>query len=290
MQRDARGLRRIPGRCVLLIDAIQSRLATRVPSSNRPIPPDLRRELDSPPEWMYPWELAPGVVAPIHRDHLTAIHETRLAMMEPAVKEALLAASPDGTVIDLACNEGWFSHRALDLGAVRAVGIDIRDVNVRRAGLVAEQLGIPAEQIEFRQADVYDLDPDELGQFDVVLLLGLIYHVEDPTGAIRMARRLAKRLCVIETQLTRQDEPVEWGRGRGHIALAAPSFAGFYEEDASENPVASAPGILSLIPNRAAVAEMARASGFRLVEEVPPPVNAQQQFIDGDRGLFLAWV
>jgi len=238
---------------------------------------------------MYPWELAPGVVAPIHASHLPAIHETRLAMIEPAVKEALLAAAPDGTAIDLACNEGWFSHRMLELGAARVVGVDIREINVIRGRLVAEQLGIEPTEIEFRHDDVYELEPERLGRFDVVLLLGLIYHVEDPTGAIRMARRLAKRLCVIETQLTRQEEPLAWGRGSEHTALAAASFAGYAEEDSADNPVASAGGILSLIPNRAAVHEMGRAAGFRLVEQVEPPLMAQAQYTQGDRGLFLAW-
>jgi tRNA (mo5U34)-methyltransferase len=231
---------------------------------------ELRHQLASPPAWMYPWELAPGVEAPIHGPHLPAIHETRLAMMEPAVKEALLSTSPDGTVVDLACNEGWFSHRMLELGAKRV-------------------LGLPAEEIEFATGDVYELDPEQLGQFDVVLLLGLIYHVEDPTGAIRMARRLAKRLCVIETQLTRQAEPLVWGRGAAHTALAPASFAAYAEEDAEHNPVASATGILSLIPNAAAVEEMCAVSGFRLCEQVDPPPMAHPQYGDGDRGLFLAW-
>jgi hypothetical protein len=273
-----------------LIDALQSRLASRVESTNRPVSEELRRELDSEPQWMYPWELAPGVEAPIHGPHLPAIHETRLAMMEPAVREALLAAGPQASTIDLACNEGWFSHRALELGAGRVLGIDIREVNVRRAKLVAEQLGIPAGSVEYHQGDVYDLDPAELGQFDVVLLLGLIYHVEDPTGAIRVARSLARRLCVIETQLTRQREPLAWGRGAEHTALAPASFAAYAEDDSSVNPVASAGGILSLIPNSAAVEEMGRAAGFRLIEEVEPPPTAHPQYTQGDRGLFLAWV
>jgi SAM-dependent methyltransferase len=238
---------------------------------------------------MYPWELAPGVVAPIHAGHLPAIHETRLAMMEPAVRETLLAAGPEATAIDLACNEGWFSHRLLDLGASKAVGVDIREVNVERARLVADQLGIPGDRLELKVGDVYDLDSEPDGAYDVVLLLGLIYHVEDPTGAIRVARRLAKRLCVIETQLTRQEQPLEWGRGAAHTAEAPASFAAFYEEDTEVNPVASATGILSLIPNPAAVHEMGRAAGFRLVEQVEPPTMAHPQFLNGDRGLFLAW-
>lgn len=238
---------------------------------------------------MYPWQLAPGVEAPIHGPHLPAIHETRLAMMEPAVKEVLLSASPDGTVVDLACNEGWFSQRMLELGAKSVLGIDIREVNVIRARLVAEQLGIPAEEIDFQTGDVYALDPNELGQFDVVLLLGLIYHVEDPTGAIRVARRLAKRVCVIETQLTRQSEPLAWGRGSRHTAAAPASFAAYTEEDSEDNPVASASGILSLIPNVAAVEEMCAVSGFRLCEQIDPPPMAHPQYGEGDRGLFLAW-
>lgn len=273
-----------------MIDAIQSRLASRVESTKRPLSAELREELERPPQWMYPWQLAPGVVAPIHGPHLPAIHETRLAMMEPAVREALLAVAPEGSVIDLACNEGWFSHRVLELGAGRVLGIDIRDVNVRRARLVAEQLGVPADRVEYRQADVYDLDPAETGQFDVVLLLGLIYHVEDPTGVIRVAQSLARRVCVIETQLTRPHEPLAWGRGAEHTVLAPAGFAAYAEEDSSVNPVASAGGILSLIPNRAAVHEMGRAAGFRLVEEVEPPPLAHPQYTQGDRGLFLAWV
>jgi tRNA (mo5U34)-methyltransferase len=261
-----------------------------VKGTGKPIPEGLKAQLDSPPPWMYPWELAPGIVAPIHAAHLPAIHETRLTMMEPAVKEVLLAAAPRGTAIDLACNEGWFSQRVLELGAARVLGIDIRDVNVERARLIADHLGVPREELEFRRSDIYELDPDEVGQFDVVLLLGLIYHVEDPTGAIRIARRLAKRLCVIDTQLTRQEQPLPWGRGSDGTVLTAPSFAGFVEEDAEENPVASTHGVLSLIPNRAAVLEMSRVSGFRLVEEVEPPTLAQSQYLQGDRGLFLAWV
>lgn len=279
------------------MDPVQARLGTRVESTQRPPSDELLRQLASPPEWMYPWELAPGVIAPVHADHLTAIHETRLAMMEPAVREVLLSAKggdegagAGGNVIDLACNEGWFSHRALDFGAAKVLGVDIREVNVERANLVADQLGLAGDHLEFRCADVFDLDPADVGTFDVVFLLGLIYHLEDPMGAIRKARSLCNRLCVIETQLTRYEDQIEWGRGAAHKAYAPASFAAFFEEDASENPVASAPGILSLIPNRAAVEEMGKTAGFSLVEEVEPTATMQHQFIDRDRGLFLAWV
>ena len=36
------------------------------------------------------------------------------------------------------------------------------------------------EGLSFQQGDIHDLDPEALGQFDVVLMLGLLYHLENP--------------------------------------------------------------------------------------------------------------
>jgi 2-polyprenyl-3-methyl-5-hydroxy-6-metoxy-1,4-benzoquinol methylase len=248
---------------------------------------ELRRELEQPPLWMYPWGIG-AAGAPIHSDALPEIHAARLAMMEAAVREVLDAAERP-TVIDLACNEGWFSHRLLEWGAEKVVGIDIREVNVRRAKLIAEHLGIGEDRLEFRVGDVYDLDFAEHDTFDVVLLLGLIYHVEDPVRAVRIARGLSGRLCVIESQLTRQAAPVAWGRGPGHTEFAPASFAAYPEPDAEVNPVASEAGVLSLIPNAEAVREMARAAGFSATEQVAPGPTGHSYYLAGDRGLFCAW-
>jgi len=38
-------------------------------------------------------------------------------MIEGPVREALAAAGPEATALDLACCEGWFSHRLLEWGA-----------------------------------------------------------------------------------------------------------------------------------------------------------------------------
>ncbi len=259
------------------------------PARNGGLDAELMAEVEAEPAWMYPWELAPGVVTPLLSDVLPRIHETRLEMLEKEVGWALGEAGPGASVLDLACNEGWFSHRMLELGASRVLGLDIREVNVRRAELVARRLGYSPEQLEFRQADVFELDPAEIGQFDVVLLLGLIYHVENPMGAIRIARACTRRLCVIEAQLTTQDEPIEWGMGP-HRHQQPASFAAYIEPDANVNPVASAEGILSLIPNRAAVQEMGLAAGFGKVELCEPPDLADDVYIKGDRGQFLCWV
>jgi hypothetical protein len=138
----------------------------------RRVGPELEAELGSPIHWMYPWELTKRVsIGP--PAELASVHTTRLEMIEPVVRSALAAAGPDASVLDLGCNEGWFAHRALDWGAGRVVGVDVRASNLRRAALVRDHFGISQQRLSFERAGVHELEADRLGQFDVVLMLGL---------------------------------------------------------------------------------------------------------------------
>lgn len=190
-------------------------------------------ELHSRIDWMYPWEL--GTPEPLELLHpeLPSVHSTRLELIEEPIR-ATLATAPRATAIDLACSEGWFAHRMLEWGASRVVGIDLREENARRARVVRNHRGVEPARLEIRQADIYALDVAELGTFDVVLLLGLIYHVEDPVGALRRARALTRSLCVVESQLTRQASAIQhgWGTSSGDLERAEGSLALRIEQDA----------------------------------------------------------
>jgi tRNA (mo5U34)-methyltransferase len=238
---------------------------------------------------MFPWRLGPGVDAPLIGANLPSVHRTRMELIERPVREALAAAGPNATALDMACCEGWFAHRLLEWGAERVVGVDLREVNIRRAELVREHFGIQRERLRFIRSDVFDLNLRQLGRFDVVLMLGLVYHLEDPVGAVRRAHALTRSLCVLESQLTRQDRPIIHGNGLPEALFTADaSFAAVVETDAEQNQLASAPGILSLIPNRAALEQMARVAGFEHVELAPPRADHDRQYGRGDRAVLLA--
>jgi tRNA (mo5U34)-methyltransferase len=55
--------------------------------------------------------------------------------------------------------------------------------------------------IKLLLSDVHALNANALGTFEVVLCLGLIYHLENPIGALRKAHALCKNVCIIETQI-----------------------------------------------------------------------------------------
>jgi tRNA (mo5U34)-methyltransferase len=250
----------------------------------------LKVEVEQSPPWMYAWELGDDIVTPVQGPELPDIHRTRLELIEAPVRAALSTAGPNATVLDLACNEGWFSHRLLEWGASRTVGIDIRAKSISRAELVRDHFGISRERLELRCADVFDLDVSVFGTFDIVLCLGLVYHLENPVGAIRVARAFTSGMCVIESQMTRQTEPIIHGNGRStHFEERPASFAALLETDQASNMLASTGGIVSLIPNRAALAMGTEAAGFNKLEWAQPTTHHNQQYVLGDRAVLFAW-
>lgn len=50
-----------------------------------------------------------------------------------------------------------------------------------------------------KDVDVFDLDPDIEGTFDVVLFLGVLYHLKNPYGGLEQAARMSKDLLIVET-------------------------------------------------------------------------------------------
>jgi hypothetical protein len=236
--------------------------------------------------WIYPWQLRNGDELPVANAELPSIHRTRASLIEPRIR-TVLAERPGATALDLACNEGWFSQRLVEWGAARVLGIDVRKRNVLRAEVMRDHYGIPPEQLEFREGDVFDLDPAELGRFDVVLVLGLIYHVENPMGVLRLARACTRGLCVVESQLTRQTAPIVHGLGQtGELHESAASFA--IQLETGNNALASTGSVMSMIPNRIALEQMVRVAGFGTVEFAQPDETHNPQYVGGDRALLFA--
>jgi len=237
---------------------------------------------------MYEWELEPGLRTAVLHPELHTVHDTRAAILGPVVRDALARAGPDATAIDLACSEGWFGHRLLEWGAASVLGVDIRAENIERAEMLRDHFGISPKRLAFETADVYELA--DRAPFDVVLCLGLVYHLENPVGALRVARELTRGVCVIESQLTEQAEPIVHGWGvSGEFESQPASWAAWYEPRQGEHPIASHGGIVSFIPNRAALLDALSAAGFGRVEPLPVAPDENVQYAEGHRIVVAAW-
>src|SRR6266704_3496978 len=104
-------------------------------------------------------------------------------------------------VLDLACFEGMYGIEFALHGA-EVVGVEVRDGHIAKARFAAEALALG--RYEVRQDDVRNLSPDQYGTFDVVLCIGILYHLDSPDvfDVIKRMASVCTRLLIIDTHIS----------------------------------------------------------------------------------------
>jgi len=115
-----------------------------------------------------------------------------------AIQKCLPADLSGKTLLDVGCNAGFYAFEAKRRGAARVLGVDGQRQHVRQALFVRRALGL---EVEFRRVNVYELDSRTVGQFDITLALGLLYHLKHPILALENLFRVTKELLIIETAI-----------------------------------------------------------------------------------------
>ena len=112
------------------------------------------------------------------------------------------------TALDIGCNAGFYSFELARRGA-RVTGIDLDEHYLRQARWAAPQLDV-GDRVEFRQMQVYDL-ARTTEQYDLVLFMGVLYHLRHPLLALDLVARRTRKLLVLQT-LTMPDAeaPEQW--------------------------------------------------------------------------------
>ena len=120
--------------------------------------------------------------------------------------------------LDIGTWDGFYAYELERRGAAEVVAIDVEDVadidyppELRASGIDLSQSSTqprPAgfrllneildSRVQWRGGNVYDLDPSELGTFDVVVLGSLLVHLRDPVRALDAVRGVTSGefLCV----------------------------------------------------------------------------------------------
>lgn len=168
------------------------------------------------------------------------------------------------TVLDIGCNAGFYSIQMKLRGASRVLAIDIDADYLRQARFAAQTIGV---NIEFAEVSAYDVGG--LGErFDIVLFLGVLYHLRHPLLALDLIREHVVRDLFVCQSMQRGDpgeEPLEEDYPFSERAIFDhPSFPrlSFVEHRyAGDNTN-------WWIPNRACAAAMLRSAGF-LIEANP---------------------
>ena len=172
------------------------------------------------------------------------------------------------TVLDVGCNAGFYSMEMKKRGADRVVAIDSDDRYLAQARYATQVCGI---DIELRQLSVYDVA--ELGEkFDLVLFLGVLYHLRHPLLALDLLHEHVTRDLLVFQSMLRGSEELEPLESDYPFEVVAPfDRPGYPRMHFIEHKYAHDPTNW-WAPNRAAAEAMLRSAGYRIERHPEPEV------------------
>ena len=198
--------------------------------------------------WYHRIEVAPGVTTPGRYDPRTVL-DTMGFPKDLTGK----------TVLDIGCLDGFFSFEAERRGAKSVLATDLHPADHCGFAMARSLLG---SKVEYRQTSVYDLDPKDFGMFDVVLFLGVFYHLRHPLLALDRIHSVCREYAFMETHVLDETTFVNEGDRRVpsemRAVLASSAVLQFYPYDELHNDPSN-----WFAPTVRCVSLMLQTSGFK---------------------------
>ena len=161
---------------------------------------ELRARVASFERWHYQIDLGGGIVTPVGKPEKAS---NRVTQRRRYFFDRLLSVTGGDLkgmrVLDLGCNAGYWSLQAVEAGADFVLGIDGRQMHVDQANLVFEAKGVEANRYQF---EVGNFLHRSFGPFDLVLCLGVLYHVPSPVELFDTMASTNAELLVIDTEVS----------------------------------------------------------------------------------------
>jgi tRNA (mo5U34)-methyltransferase len=163
--------------------------------------------------------------------------------------------------LDIGCNAGFYSFELARRGA-DVLAIDHDERYLRQADWARRRYGL-ADRVTLRQFDVYDLSRLD-DTFDLVLFLGVLYHLRHPLLALDLVAERTGRLLALQTLTApgdgAADPPPDLGIDERQRLRDSdwPTMA-FIEHSLAGDPTNW------WAPTEACVEAMARSAGFEVI-------------------------
>jgi len=193
-------------------------------------------------KWWHRMDLGNGIITPGIQDSLGIL------------KTVGLPQNLTGrTVLDIGAWDGFFSFEAERRGAERVVATDSFVWQGKSWGSKAGfdlARKVLNSRVEDMEIDVLELSPDRVGTFDLVLFLGVLYHMRHPLLALERVFSVTRNQLILETHVDMLD-------------IKAPAMR-FYPGAELVNDPTNWWG-----PNLPAVEAMLKTVGFQKVQIAP---------------------
>jgi tRNA (mo5U34)-methyltransferase len=225
------------------------------PNAPVTIPVEEKRRAAAEEFWHYQHDLGDGVQTTPWWDWLNYWHGVRRQAIFERVHEYFGPSLAGLRCMDVACNSGFWSFELIDRGAESVFAFDVTEPLVASARFVRNCRPDKPEyrRIDFQIADYNDIDLPESG-FDLVLALGMMYHLTDVYGVAQRLVRATGRLAIIDSSIS--DLP-------GDVLEIPPDGKYFWISK----------GEFSFVPTRSALRMIFEHAGFSRVTPWLPDEN-----------------
>jgi 2-polyprenyl-3-methyl-5-hydroxy-6-metoxy-1,4-benzoquinol methylase len=188
-------------------------------------------------------------------------------------------------ILDLACLEGLYAVELARRGA-NVVAIEGREANIEKARFVKQALAL--DNLELIQDDVRHLNTPQHGQFDVVLCLGILYHLDAPDvfDFLNRIAEVCQRVAIVDTHVSMSNTEFHLFNGKKYWGRSyAEHRADVTPEEKAKTLWASLENAKSFWFTRSSLYNCLSQVGFTSVYECHTPSESDKPY---DRVTLLA--
>lgn len=211
-------------------------------------------------DWYHSIDLGNGIITPGYAKNISPYSEKMIGLPENLTGI---------TVLDVGAWDGFYSFAAERRGASRVLATDwFVWRELRKNGKAGFELArkVLNSQVEDLEIDVLDLSPEKVGVFDLVLFLGVLYHLRHPLLALEKVAGVTGNLLILETHVDLLD-------------CQQPAMAFYPGRELNDDPTNWCG------PNPAMVKAMLETVGFKKVKVAFGPLKHEMS----TRMVFHAW-
>lgn len=167
-------------------------------------------------------------------------------------------------ILDIGCADGFYSIEFSRRGALEVVAVDPWRKHIERIAWLKEHFGLP--NITPVVGGIEQMTVEEIGKFDVVFMLGLLYHLKDPLTGIEAVSKLSNELYLESISIFDEEN--------SYLYLKPPQESVHH--------------ISKWIPTTRCIRDMLKMVGFSSIEEITPPYHSRPKGPHKDRPIYVA--
>jgi tRNA (mo5U34)-methyltransferase len=136
------------------------------------------------PHWHHKFEIYPGIITPGSYDPVFLWNKLKID-----------DRCANKSILDIGASDGFYTRR-MDMLGGKVTAVDFRRKNAHGFGVMEKLYG---KEFPYRHCNVYDINVDDVGKSDLVLFLGVLYHLPDMIKAIHNVRSVCGSTLLLET-------------------------------------------------------------------------------------------